>query len=200
MIEVEKKFLLTPEQEEKLIANAEFIKKQELLNSFYDDPKYSLTKKDWWLRDRNGRFELKIPIAANRTGLTDQYEELENEEDIKKALDFLSDSDLRKELAIRDFSPFYSCLTIRRKYRKNGFAIDLDLTYFDPETTYEIAEIELLVNDKSEVDAAAAKIKEFAADHNIPYGPVRGKIIEYLKRYRLEHYETLVDAGIIRNF
>lgn len=197
MIEVEKKLKITPEQEKNLIAGAEFIEEQKLLNSFYDNKEYSLTKRDLWLRDRNGRFEMKTPIATNHTG---QYEELENDDEIKKILDFPGKSDLRKELGERGYSPFYSCLTIRRKYRKEGFAIDLDLTYFDEKTTYEIAEIELLVNKKEEAAEAIARIKEFTAKNGIPYDKARGKIIEFLKRYKPEHYEALITAGIIQDF
>lgn len=197
MIEVEKKLKITPEQEKNLIAGAEFIKEEKLLNSCYDNPEYSLTKKDLWLRDRNGRFEMKIPIAANHIG---QYEELENDGEIKKALDFPETADLRQELAARGYSPFYSCLTIRRKYKKEGFTIDLDSTHFNRETVYEIVEIELLVKEKEESAAAIARIKEFAAKNGIPYNKARGKIIEFLKRYRPEHYRTLVAAGVILDF
>ncbi len=201
MIEIEKKLSLTPEQEKRLIAGAEFIKEQKLLNSFYDDPNYSLTKKDQWLRDRNGRFELKMPIAdRNRAGFTDQYKELENDEAIKKALGFPESEELKKILQNKGFAPFYSCLTIRREYKKDGFVIDLDLTYFEPKIIYEIAEIELLVANQEEAPAAIAKIKKFAADHDIPYGSTRGKIIEYLKRYKPAHYDALVAAGVIKDF
>lgn len=197
MIEVEKKLKITPEQEKNLIAGAEFSEEQKLLNSYYDNKEYFLTKKDLWLRDRNGRFEMKTPIAANHTG---QYEELENDDEIKKAINFPEKTDLRQELEKRGYSPFYSCLTIRRKYKKEGFTIDLDLTYFDEKTTYEIAEIELLVNKKEEAAEAIVKIKNFAAQNGIPYDRARGKIIEFLKRYRPEHYEALIAAGIIGNF
>ncbi|MDP2705707.1 MAG: CYTH domain-containing protein [bacterium] len=197
MIEVEKKLKITPEQEKNLIAGAKFIEEQRLLNSFYDDSEYSLTKKDLWLRDRNGHFELKVPIAANHTG---QYEELENDEEIKKALNFPETAELRQELERRGYSPFYSCLTIRRKYKKEGFTIDLDLTSFNQETTYEIAEIELLVNKKEEAEEAIAKIKKFAADNGIPYDMARGKIIEFLKRYKPDHYQVLVNAGVVKDF
>lgn len=197
MIEVEKKLKITTEQEKSLITDAEFIEEQKLVNSYYDNKEYSLTKKDLWLRDRNGRFEMKIPIAANHTG---QYEELENDDDIKKILNFPEEINLRQELEKRGYFPFYSCLTIRRKYRKEGFSIDLDLTYFNEKTSYEIAEIELLVNKKEEVAEAIAKIKKFAAQNGIPYDRAPGKIIEFLKRYRPEHYEALIAAGIIGKF
>ncbi|MDP1706773.1 MAG: CYTH domain-containing protein [bacterium] len=197
MIEVEKKLKITPEQEKNLVTGAEFIKEERLLNSYYDNSEYSLTKKDLWLRDRNGRFELKVPIAVKHTG---QYEELENDDDIKKTLSFPETAELRQELAKRGYLPFYSCLTIRRKYKKEGLTIDLDLTYFDEKTIYEIAEIELLVKTKEDAPVAISQIKEFAAKNGIPYDKAHGKIIEFLKRYRPDHYQILIDAGVIMGF
>ena len=61
MIEVEKKFILTTEQEKSLIEGADFLGEKKFTDIYYDDEDFSLTKKDLWLRNREGRFELKIP-------------------------------------------------------------------------------------------------------------------------------------------
>ena len=64
MIEIEKKFILTPEQEQALIKGADFIEEKEFTDIYYDDKILSLTTKDIWLRERAGKFELKVPLAG----------------------------------------------------------------------------------------------------------------------------------------
>lgn len=59
MIEVEKKFSLKSGDEEKLIANAEFVKKITMQDEYYDTADFHLAMKDTWLRLRNGAWELK---------------------------------------------------------------------------------------------------------------------------------------------
>ena len=41
-------------------------------------PDHTLTKKGFWLRNRAGRFELKIPLEARDGNGMDKYEELED--------------------------------------------------------------------------------------------------------------------------
>lgn len=62
-IEVEKKYILEPHHYEALCDKAtKIIAKQELRDIYYDNGNYELTLNDWWLRKRNGAWELKIPI------------------------------------------------------------------------------------------------------------------------------------------
>ncbi len=64
MIEVEKKFILKEGDRKKLLEGAEFVKKQTVNDTYYDTEDYSLAKKDWWPRERNGNFELKVGVGA----------------------------------------------------------------------------------------------------------------------------------------
>ena len=57
-----------------------------------------------------------------------------------------------------------------------------------------------MVNDKSEVESAIEKIMDFAKSQNLTIAPVRGKVIEYLKRTKPNHYQALVQAGVVRDF
>lgn len=52
---------------------------ERLLDTYFDNAKADLTCKDWWLRTRNGRWELKLPAGATRSerGRYAEYEEIE---------------------------------------------------------------------------------------------------------------------------
>ena len=111
MIEVEKGFILTPEQEKNLIEGTEFLGEKINTDVGYDDLHFSLTRKDIWLRSRNGKFELKIPMNTSIEERTsDQYEEIENENDILKYFggqnmllkDFLNKKEIKPKTAARD--------------------------------------------------------------------------------------------------
>ena len=62
MIEVEKKFQPTEEELQKALEGAEFVAEKILADTFYDLPDFSYFKEAKRLRNRNGRFELKIEV------------------------------------------------------------------------------------------------------------------------------------------
>jgi len=96
MIEVEKKFLLNMEQEKQLLEGAEFLTEKVFTDIYYDDANYSLTANDKWLRQRGNKWELKLPfnkIASERLG--DLYDEIEDENEIRKILGSLEDKYVR---------------------------------------------------------------------------------------------------------
>ena len=80
MIEVEKKFQPTKEQLAKMLADSEFIKEKDLHDVYYDYPDYKMFKAFVYLRNRNGRFELKIGDDE----IEGVSKEIEDEEEIKK--------------------------------------------------------------------------------------------------------------------
>lgn len=199
-IEVEKKFLLTPADEANLIRWADFVNERTITDVYYDTDDYCLTSRDWWLRARDGRFELKLPATAPGAKLEhDQYTELEDETEIKKALDLTTEENLAAVLSASGYRPFGMFQTTRRKYKKRGFTIDLDQVDF-PGHAYRLGEIELMVEARSEIADALDRIIGFARSHSLRIAPVRGKVNEYLKRFRPEHYRALVQAGVVRDF
>lgn len=197
MIEVEKKFLLTDGESVALTRGVEFLGEKVFADIYYDTADYAFTVKDKWLRERDGRWELKLPLNADGKRLVDQYDEVENESDIRRVLALPEDGEFRVVLSGAGYEPFCMCKTTRRKYRKNGFIIDLDMVEFE-DFSYGIGEIELMVHTKEEIDGAVTKIMEFAKAHHLTIAPVRGKVIEYLKRKKPEHYNALVAAGVVR--
>jgi len=82
MIEVEKKFILSEQEKERLIKDAEFLSERVFTDIYYDTEKFLLTSQDKWLRSREGKFELKLPLHKGRERLADQYDEIEDEQKI----------------------------------------------------------------------------------------------------------------------
>jgi len=199
MIEVEKKFILSQEDTNRLINEAEFLGEIIFTDIYYDKKDFVLISKDKWLRRREDRFELKLPLNTGADRIADQYEELTSELEIKKALGFEIENNLADALKENGYLPFCVCKTTRKKYKKNHFNIDLNVVEFK-EFTYSLGEIEIMVNQKSEIDQAVNEIMLFAQENNLKIGPVRGKVIEYLKRIKPGCYQVLAKVGVIKDF
>ena len=195
MIEVEKKFILFDTDIERLTRGAEFLGEKKMTDAYCDTKDFSLSCKDTWLRSRDSRWELKLPLRTD-TGWHDQYRELETEDEIAKELKLSAEGGLEEELKKAGYETFVTLVTTRKKYKKGDFTIDLDEVDFG----YKIEEIELLVNDESEMLKATEKIASFAKEMGLALAPVRGKVIEYLNRNGPEHYQALIDAGVIRGY
>lgn len=192
MIEVEKKFLISDDKIAEITKNSDFIGVKDLVDSYYDTKDFKLTTKDWWLRNRNGKFELKVSIQGSK-GSIDQYDEIDDEKEICQYLKIDFGNSLLNTLARNKITPFAKIISQRKKFKKGEFTLDFDITDFG----YSICEIELLVKDKSEIDYTAKRIENFAKEINLENKPVRGKLIEYIYRNRSEHYRALVKAGVI---
>ena len=196
MIEVEKKFILTTEQEKSLIEGADFLGEKKFTDIYYDDEDFSLTKKDLWLRNREGRFELKIPMNESiEKRISDQYRELESDEEILKYFNAEGTLSVEDFLAKKKYKPFCILKTVRKKYKKEEFNIDLDSTDFG----YTLAEIEHMITDQSKIEETIDAIIEFAKRHNIISTEyIRGKVTEYLRRNNPTHFQALIDAKVIK--
>ena len=196
MIEVEKKFILTPEQKKALTDGAEFLGEKIINDKYYDDENYSLTKKDIWLRNRNGKFEVKLPLNVSiEKRISDQYKEIEDEKEIKKYFKFDKNKSILGSLDYKGYKPFYIVSTTRKKYRKEGFNIDIDVTDFG----YNVIEIEYMIEDNANLKETTDKIILFAKKHGIDTDTyVRGKAEEYLRRNNPKHYQKLVAEKVFK--
>ena len=199
MIEVEKKFIFNEQEKERLTRDARFLNERVFTDIYYDTEIFSLTSKDTWLRSREDKFELKLPLHDGVERLADQYDELEDEQKIRETLHLLSNGNIADDLAKAGYSQFCTCKTTRRKYKNEPFIIDLDIVDFE-DFIYNIGEIELMVNNKSEIEGAIEKIMTFAKEQNLTIAPVRGKVIEYLKRTKPKQYQALVNAKVVKDF
>ncbi|OGL94893.1 hypothetical protein A2348_05395 [Candidatus Uhrbacteria bacterium RIFOXYB12_FULL_58_10] len=196
MIEIEKKFALQPGDEERLVVDAEFVKEVRQDDEYWDTTNFSLTRKDWWLRRRNGRWEIKIALHAISPGIlrgVTQYRELETEEKIRMAIGLDGDGPFEDVLRTAGYVPCARIVTTRRKYRDHEFCIDLDVADFG----YALAEIEIMVEDEKDADAASARVDAYAMAHGLSADAIRGKVVEFIRRERPEHFQALVDAGVI---
>lgn len=194
MIEIEKKFILTKKQEKNLIKDADFLGEKKFTDIYYDNSNFSITTKDIWLRERDGKFELKLPINISiKERTSDQYRELEDECDILKY--FNADNKSVKDfLSEKGYRPFCIITTTRKKYKKNNFNIDLDIMDFG----YTLAEIEYMINDNLEIEKATQSITSFAIKHNINTSTaIYGKVIEYLRIKNPTHFYALINAKVI---
>lgn len=193
MIEIEKKFALKDEDAKRLLDGATFIKEIVMVDSYYDLPERTLSLKDWWLRERNGAFELKMSAYEGnwREQEVNQYTEAETDPEIAAALGLTIATSLRDSLQKAGYAPFATITTTRRKYTKEGFAIDMDVMDFG----YAITEIELMIEDVSQTQVAVEKILAFARKNNLVVGPVRGKLLELLYRTDRAFFDKLTEKG-----
>src|SRR3989344_1572892 len=198
MIEVEKKFILTKDNEARLTEEAEFLKEYSFTDAYYDTGDYALTSQDVWLRARDGKWELKTPLHKGAERLGDQYRELTDEKEIREYLKIPPKKTLAQDLKDAGYKPFCVFKTVRRKYKNTPFVIDLDAVDFG-DFSYALGEIELLIEDSGDMNEAMEKIMEFGRKNGLGITHVRGKVIEYLKRVKPEHYWALVKANVVKD-
>ncbi|NTW27195.1 MAG: CYTH domain-containing protein [Candidatus Moranbacteria bacterium] len=198
MFEVEKKFKLSAEESKRLLTDAEFVSEKTFTDVYYDTADYALTRNDIWLRKRGEQFELKLlmhdPVGDKPT---QQYQEIEGEEKIREIFSLPPMKDFLSDITDFGYAAFCECQTTRKKYTKEGFILDIDKVDCG-DFLYEVAEIELLVEKKEQMNEAAEKIEKFATKNGLEKKYIHGKVIEYLFQKKPAHFQALVDAGIIR--
>lgn len=163
-VEVERKFKVTADTKIKLVEiGAELHEEKVFLDKYFDNPDYSLTLKDCWLRQRNESWELKV-VNGQFTKLASQYQEITETNEIA---DFLVNhfhrldlKGLAVDLVIKklDLQPFVEYTTTRQTYFLPECIIDLDLTDFG----YQVGEIEVMATDKSQIPRALETITSVA--------------------------------------
>ena len=180
MIEVEKKFLLDGVDMDRFLDGAEFVKEVTNHDVYWDYPDYRLALKNIVLRNRNGNFELKI---IHKRGISD---EIDSEQEIKKYFDLSVEIG---EFVKDNLIPIIQFNTIRKKYRKDGFIIDIDQADFG----HKVCEVELLVEKKEEIKEAEEKILNFALPYGFDPSKNAGKRQAYLKKFNPELYKKLYE-------
>lgn len=199
MIEIEKKFILTDEQQGRLLDGTQSLGRKTMKDSYYDTENYRLTKADYWLRLRDGVFELKAPLAAGgKSTETNRYNEITEPDSIAVELG-LPSGDLEIELSRAGIKQFITCYTVRESYQRDEFHVDIDrVTYENSDYSYAIAEIELLIDNEQQAGEAETRILRLANDLELAVGQViPGKVIAYLQTEAPDHYQELVLAGVI---
>lgn len=199
MFEVEQKFLLSEKEKKLLLDGAEFLGEKVFTDKYFDDLNFSLTKNDIWLRKRGEIFELKIPIAGSENSSTNQYQEIEGGEKIREIFAITPIKSFIEDIKDLGYDSFCQCTTVRKKYKRESFVIDLDEVEYEADNfKYQIAEIELLVENKEKIKKAENEIIEFSKKIGLKISPVRGKVLEFLRNKKPDHYQALVDAGVVK--
>ena len=165
--EIERKFTLPRDsvetfEEDLRKAGFYFVSKKTFRDKYYDvKGSFQLLHNDWWLRDRDGRTELKIPLkGVERRGVTDCYEEIEVFDIIRdricQSLEVKEDctnliSTLPELLEAIDGFCFADITTTRRKYAMGCVTVDIDET----DRGKRLGEIEIMYErgEYVEVDA-----------------------------------------------
>lgn len=197
MIEIEKKFVLKEREKKQILKNAQFLGNKVFTDIYYDTKDYSLTLKDYWLRFRDGKAELKVPIKKENNTFINQYEEITDEERIRQKINIPKGKDLVSDLNANNYIPFCKCKTTRTKYRKGLFSIDLDFVDFN-DFSYNIAEVETMIEEETAIDDAIEKINSFAKENNLELESVKGKVIEYINKKIPHLYSKLLSKGIVK--
>ncbi len=202
MIEVEKKFKLNDEEEKRLLKGAEFVSEKTFTDVYYDTADFTLSKNNIWLRERDGEFQLKLPVFQKEKMQTTQFQEIEGEDKIREIFAVATVLDFETDIKAFGYEFFCQLRTTRKKYQKEGFEIDLDeavsILPGEEDFVYKITEIELLVENKDEVSSASKQIEKFAKRNELKFEKKRGKIVQYLFQKKPKHFEALVVAGVVK--
>lgn len=204
MIEIEKKFLLTEVQKQRLLEGATPLGDKRVADSYLDTEDNRLTLADYWFRLRDGVYELKAPLKSGSGdyAATNRYRELTTEAEIatELQLDVTGGVDFETILARAGIAKFMTVYTNRSSYEKDGFHIDIDAAdYEGSDFTYAVGEVERLIEDESQADVAEAEIFEFAQRFDLETDAVvLGKVAAYLKEQNPNHYAALQEAGVLK--
>ena len=189
MIEVEKKFAASELDIERITKDAEFIGDTVNKDTYYDREGFPLVKNNMFLRKRNGKFELKLYVAEEGSTV-DKYLELEDDEAIKTKLNIGADKNISEYLAENEYFPFGSWETKRRRFKKDGFTIDIDSVDFG----HNVVEIELMVEEGGDTQQAARRILNFANSMDLKKDIQEGKEMVFKKRMNPTAYEEIKAA------
>jgi thiamine-triphosphatase len=186
MIEVEKKFQPTEEQTRKLTEGLSLLADKKVVDVYYDTPQFDFAKKSIWLRKRDNEWELKAYAEKKSGPHSDSAEEITDEKEIIKYLGYDGFGSV-DELANKHLNILAPIVTERKKYIRDGFNIDFDITDFGLVKT----DIELMVDSVSEISAANQKIAAFAEKFGLTEVDLSIKPAEYLRLLKPEIYKEI---------
>lgn len=199
--EVEKKLQLTVSQSLSLIEGFDMVDQIEFTDTYWKDSGLHLPLRDRWLRKRGDEWVLKVPtsLESSTKRASDKYREIIDFEDIKQTLGVMGISeDFEQDLKDFGYTPWFEISSVRNVFTSEkfpGITITEDTTGFG----YEIWEVEKCVPSQPEMENAEREIIEFIYAQGVePQGYVRGKVHEYLFRYKPDEFQVLADAGVMK--
>ena len=195
-------------------------------DTYYDTPTCALTANDVWLRRRDDRWELKVPIpgdARRSGGERSVFREVEGAagclDELGKVLGTETRAALRTgrsetgEARDDDRAEKDGDENLRRfmaertvvpfaSFTTTRAKFFLDGAAIDVDSAsfgHTVVEVEVLCGDAGEVPAAEALVRAVAAKLALTdVGATGGKLETYLRRNCPKHLETLVERGILQ--
>ncbi len=204
-IEVECKFRFNEDTERRIRKAGSSLGSKEFTDVYWDTNGFALTTRDMWLRERNTKWELKLPLSFDGQEQTvDVYDELHGLEKIQAHLAQLSclenAKDGRSPMSRFGLKPFAEITTIRTSYLLpfEDIEVRVDL---DRAGGYLIGECELILakEDATNIIRASELLREFCAKFALDTTPpIRGKVLEFIHVNSQNHYKMLEECGLIR--
>ncbi|CAM9786224.1 unnamed protein product, partial [Phaeothamnion confervicola] len=191
------------------------------LDAYFDFPGEPLLRRNCWLRKRAGLWELKVPmseqmaLAADAAGRAAVYRELTaateitawllTKEGVLPSGAFAANREKGSEeaLSVDDIvaaaggSTFAEYRTTRRRYALPGerLSVDIDSASYG----HVVVEVEAMCAGAGGVDAARAAVAAAAAALGLQAGgAVRGKLEEYVWRYRPDLVAPMLAIGMLK--
>ena len=169
MFEVEKKFKIPAHFSRVLLEHGfKHVKEIHIKDKYFDSENYELTRNDYWLRRRGSKWQLKFPAVEKEPDSVriDRYQELEDQNAIFNRLTAVLEAQSSRLLGrtttnlaeVLDLKCIAEFESFRTKYQCGSYTIDLDRANFG----YELGEIEVMCEDKSEIEEATKKIFDMA--------------------------------------
>jgi adenylate cyclase class IV len=196
MIEVEKKVILSNEKLNSFLKKAIFLKEIKIIDTYFDNKEYKYTLDNTWIRKRDDNFEIKVGINKSN-GSFNEYLELTKKDEIYNFFKINKNISIENFFKKNKICNFLTFETIRKKYKLDEFIIDVDFAKFK-DFEYRILEVELLVENKNEIELAKKKISTLLDSFNINQNEIiLCKLIYFLKNYSFEHFKLLKDKKVI---
>lgn len=220
-VEVEAKFAYSLQDVERIASVSQLLSIKQFTDHYYDCATgFPLTTSDIWLRQRNEKWELKMPLLSvqqqlesNSTSSVSHYKEHDDPALIISVLrshralssqslplqtSVQSGQDLANALASFNVFEFCALTTTRTSYRyKDVLRIDLDVT---TPSEYRVGELELMVgDDPDEIKRALSTIEKLSHELQITLCPTMpGKVLQFISQQRPEHWKCLERSGLLR--
>uniref|UniRef100_A0A4W4E7D3 Thiamine-triphosphatase n=3 Tax=Electrophorus electricus TaxID=8005 RepID=A0A4W4E7D3_ELEEL len=225
-VEVERKFVCDSDIQGKLKKiGAVCIGQCQFKDQYFDLEDFTLTLRDFWLRKREGHWELKCPASSltepeqRAEAMCTNYREVMDLAHIKAEImgiiencpgaveDILDSSQMNqlnsdskeemwlKELKLQCFAEY---TTTRCSYVLDDGEegrVRVDLDQAD--FGYCVGEIEVLVSEGGNMQSAMQRIEMTAEKLGLAGEKIQGKMHVFLQRYRPDHYAQLVCAHVL---
>ncbi|XP_022091919.1 thiamine-triphosphatase-like [Acanthaster planci] len=228
-VEIERKFTVSVDTETKLTqSGGTCVLVETMKDSYFDSDQLILTMADHWLRRRNGKWELKVPLSGwptnkyNASETCTKYSEITNEQEIVANLcaiinaktdvdkhDKMTHSSEEETHSAKEDLSLEKCLienalmpfaqfTTYRKTYSMGGGILVVVDQTD--FGYSVGEIEMMTGPSpADLLAAEAKIEEMAEKLGLGTQTVAaGKMSMFLKKFAEPHYQALLAAGVLQ--